>query len=126
MVISTTASQVYLRLRVCMGDVQQDGSVPILPLRSVSKTTSGDDDVYPQVLSAVNGSPTLHLVLNFEPFQRARGCIERWLVLEHLRPTSGTDACVPGVHVNCIKAGAPYCHVLLEDTVAVATTSDSR
>ena len=38
---------------------------------------------------------------------------EKWLVLVHLRRGSGTDTCVPGIHVHCIAAGAPHCHVLL-------------
>ena len=36
------------------------------------------------------------------------------LVLVHVRPGSGTDACVPGVHVDCIAAGTPHCHALVE------------
>ena len=32
-----------------MGDVEQDGLVPVHSVRSVSKTTYRDDDVYPQV-----------------------------------------------------------------------------
>ena len=32
----------------------------------------------------------------------------------YLRPCSVTDACVAGVYLNCIAAGAPHCHVLLD------------
>ena len=33
------------------------------------------------------------------------------LVLVHLRVGSGTDTCVSGVHIGCIAAGAPQCHM---------------
>ena len=39
--------------------------------------------------------------------------MEERLVLVHLRAGSGTDACVPGVHIGCIAAGAPHCHMFL-------------
>ena len=39
--------------------------------------------------------------------------MEERLVLVHLRAGSGTDACVSGVHIGCIAAGAPYYHMFL-------------
>ena len=87
---------------------------PVFPVWSVPKSSSPDDDVHPQVPFCSEGFAALHLVWNSEPLQHARDFMEKWLVLVHLRPGSGTDACVPGVHLDCIAAGAPYCHVLLD------------
>ena len=93
-VISTASSQMYLRLQVCMGDVQQDGLVSVLPVRSVPKTSStNNDDVHPQVPIFSERLAALHLVWNSEPLQRAGD--REWLVLVHLRLGSGTDAFVP-------------------------------
>ena len=39
--------------------------------------------------------------------------MEKRLVLVHLPPGSGTDACVSSVHVDCTTAGTPHCHVFL-------------
>ena len=39
--------------------------------------------------------------------------MEERLVLVHLRTGSGTDTCVSGVHIGCIAAGAPHCHIFL-------------
>lgn len=41
----------------CMGDVQQDELVPVLSVRTVAKIASPHDDVIPQFLSTVKGSP---------------------------------------------------------------------
>ena len=49
MVVSTAASQVYLRLWVRVSDVQQDGLIPVLSVQRVPKTASPHDDVHPQV-----------------------------------------------------------------------------
>ena len=113
-VISTASSQMYLRLQVCMGDVQQDGLNPVFPVWSVPKSSSPDDDVHPQIPVCSDRFAALYLVWNSEPLQRAGDREEKWLVLVHLRPDSGTDACVPGVHVDCIAAGAQNCYVLLD------------
>ena len=34
-------------------------------------------------------------------------------MLVHLRAASGTDVFVSGVHMGCIAAGAPHCHMFL-------------
>ena len=39
--------------------------------------------------------------------------MEERLVLVHLRAGSETDAFVSGVHIDCIAARAPYCHMFL-------------
>ena len=82
-------------------------------VRSVPKTSSPDDDVYPQVPVCSERFAALHLVWDSESLQCAGDCMEKWLVLVHLRLGPWTDACVPGVHVHCIAAGAPHCHVPL-------------
>ena len=112
-VIGAASPQVYLYLWVCVGDVQQDRLLSVLSVRSVPKISS-PDDVHPQVPVCSEGFTALHLVWNSESLQRARDRVEKWLVLVHLRPGSGTDACVPGVHVDCTAAGAPLCYVLLK------------
>lgn len=43
----------------------------------------------------------------------AGDCAEIQLALVRLRPGSGIDACVSGIHVDCIAAEAPRCHVFL-------------
>ena len=91
MVISTTSSYVYLRLRVCMGDVPEDGLVPILPVRSVSKTTSADDDVHPQVRRSL-------LRVKF----RAASTCER---LHGEVVGAGSPA--PRIWDRCVRAGCP-------------------
>ena len=102
-----------MRLWVYMSDINQDGLLSVLSVRSVPKTSSPDDDVHPQVFVCSERFAALHLVWNSEPLNRAGYCVEKWLVLVHMRPGYGTDACVPGVHVDCIAAGAPHGHVLL-------------
>ena len=97
-----------------MADVQQDGLLPMFPVWCVSKTSSADDDIHPQVPFRSEPFAALHLVWNSEPLQSAGDLVEKWLVLVHLRSSSGTDACVPSVHVDCVAAGAPHCHVLLD------------
>ena len=62
MISTPSSQQVYLRLRVFMGDVQQDGLVPILPVRNFSKTSSPDDDVHKQVRFRSEQLTALHLV----------------------------------------------------------------
>ena len=85
-------------MRVCVGDVEQDGIVSVLPVRSVPKTSStNNDDVHPQVPIFSERLAALHLVWNSDPLQHAGARMEKWLALVHLRPGSGTDACVPGV-----------------------------
>ena len=64
--------------------------------------------------SAVNGSPFSTLRGYSGPLQRVGYSVEKWLVLVHLRPGSGTTSCVPGVYVDCIATGARHCHVLLD------------
>ena len=88
--------------------------VPIFPVRSVSKTSSPDDGIHAQVPFRSERFAALHLVWNSEPLQSAGDHVEKSLVLVHLRSSSETDACVPGVHVDCVAAGAPHCHVLLD------------
>ena len=83
-----------------MGDVQLDGLVSALPVRSVPKTSSPDDNVHPQVPVCSELFAAAHLVWNSERLQRAGDRVDKWLVLFHLRPGSGTDACVPGVYVD--------------------------
>ena len=109
--VSTSSSQAYLRLWVCMGDVQQDGLLLVLSDRSVSMTASSHRDTHPQIPVRREGSPALNLVRNPQSLQRAGGHVEKRLVLVHLFPGSGTDACVSGVHADCIAAGVPHCHV---------------
>lgn len=75
---STTSSKVYLRLWVCMRDVQRDGIIPGFPVRSVPETSLLRLMSIRRFLSAVKGSP-------------ATG--------------SETDASVSGVLVDCIAAG---------------------
>ena len=96
-----------------MSDVQQDGFLSVLSVRSVPKTSSPDDDVYPQVPACSERFAALHVVWDSEPLQYAGDRIEKWLALVHLRLGSGSDACAPGVNVHCIAAGASHCHVLL-------------
>lgn len=112
--ISTTSSQVNLRLQVCMGDVQPDVHVPRPPVWRVTKTCSPDDDVRTRVPFCSEWFAVFHLAWNSEPLQRAIDFMEKGLVLVHMRPGFATYKCVPGVHVSCIAAGAPYCHVLLD------------
>ena len=65
-VISTASPQVYLcRLRVCVGDVQQDEFASVFPVRSVPKTSSPDDDVHPQVPVSSERFAALHLEFIF-------------------------------------------------------------
>ena len=63
-VINTASSQVYVRLKVSMGDVPQDGFLPTLPGRSDSETSSPDDNVHPQISSCGERFAALHLVLD--------------------------------------------------------------
>ena len=111
--VSTASSPVYLRVWVCMGDVQQDGLLPVLSVRSVPKTASPHDDVHPQIPVHHEGFPALNLVKNPKSLQRAGDRVDTRLVLVHLCPGYGEDVCVSGVHVDCIAAGAPTCHVFL-------------
>ena len=111
--ISAASPQDCLRLWVCVGDVQEDGRFSLLPTRSVPKTFPPDGDVHPQVSVCMERFAALYLVWIPEPLQRADDRVEKWLVLVHLRLGSGTNACVPGAHVDCIAAGAPHCHVLV-------------
>ena len=95
--------QLYRRFRVCMGDFQSDGLVSIFPVRSVSKTSSPNDDIHPQVPFRCERFTALHLVWNSEPLQSAGDRVEKWLVLVHLRSSSGTDACVPGATLIALQ-----------------------
>ena len=83
-----------------MGDVQQDGLLPILSVLSVPKTASPHDDVHPQVPVHREEFPAHNLVRNSKSNQRAGDRVEKWLVLVRLRPDSGADACVSGVYVS--------------------------
>ena len=65
------------------------GLVPILPVRSVSKTSSPDDDVHPQVPFCSERFAALHLAYDSESLQRAGDRVEKGSVLVHLRPVSG-------------------------------------
>ena len=70
-VISTASPQVYLcRLRVCVGDVQQDEFASVFPVRSVPKTSSPDDYVHQQVPVCSEWLAALPLERNSEPFVR--------------------------------------------------------
>ena len=122
-VIGAASPQVYLYLWVCVGDVQQDRLLSVLSVRSVPKISS-PDDVHPQVPVCSEGFTALHLVWNSESLQRARDRVEKWLVLVHLRPGSGTDACVPGVHVDCIATRARHYNVLLDPYEAPSHTHE--
>ena len=96
--ISTTSSQMYLRLLVCMGDVQQDGPVPILPVRSVSKTFSPDDDVHPQVLFRSERFADSPLGVKF---RTASTC-------ETLHgEVVGAGSPAPRIWNRCVRAGCP-------------------
>ena len=82
-------AQVYLRLWVYVGDVQQDGLFSVLPMRSVPRTSSPDDDVYRQV-PVCSERFALHLEWNsFRAASRTGDRGEKWLVLVHLRPALG-------------------------------------
>ena len=76
-VISAASPQVYLRLRVCVGDVQLDGLVSVLPvLGRPEDFLSGDDDVHPQVPVCSEWFAALHLVWKFRAastYGRMRG-----------------------------------------------------
>ena len=94
-----------------MGHAQQDGLLSVLSVRSVPKTTSPHDDVHPQIPVRREVFPALHLVRNPKSLQSAGDRVEKRVVLVHVRHGSGADACVSGVHVACIAAGAPRCRV---------------
>ena len=97
--VSTASSQVYLRLWVCTCDAQQNRLIiPVLPVRSVPKTSSPYDDVHPQVPVCREWFLAINLVNISEPLRRAGDRLEKRLVLIHLRPGSGTGAFVSGVY----------------------------
>ena len=83
-----------------MGDVQQDGLLPVPSVRWVPKTASPHDDVHPQIPVRREGFTALNLVRNPKSLQCAGDRVEKRLVLVqlhvlvHLHPGSGTDACV--------------------------------
>ena len=97
-----------------MGDTQQDGLLPILPVGSVPETSSPDGDIHPQISVCGERFAALHLVSNSQPLQRTGHRVDMRLVLVYLRPCSGADTRVAGVRINCIAAGAPHCHVFLD------------
>ena len=90
-VISAASPQVYLRLWACGGDVQQDGRVSVLPVRTVPKTSSPDDDVHPQVLVCSERFTALHFV----EFRAASTC----------RRSRASAA--PRLWDRCVRAGCP-------------------
>ena len=95
-------------------DVQKGGLLPVLLERRVPKTASPHDDVHRQIPIGREGFSVPNLVRNPKSLQRAGDRVEERLVLVHLRPGSGAGACVSGVHVDCVAAGAPHCHVFIQ------------
>ena len=67
----------------------------------------------------------MKVVRNPKSLQRAGDEVEERLVLVHLRPGSGAGACVSGVHVNCISAGAPRRHMFLNPHEAPSNSHES-
>ena len=65
--VSASSSQVNLHMWVCMGDVQHDELIAVLPVRSVPKISTPHDDVYPQVPVWHQLFPALNLVNNSKP-----------------------------------------------------------
>lgn len=124
--VGTVASQVRLRLRICMVVIYQGVLVPVLPVWSVPKTSSPYDGAHAQVPVFRRWFPALHLVNRPEPLQRAGDYIEKRMVLDHLRPGSVMNSCVPGVHVDCIAAGPPHCPVLLNPDIVSSNAHDLR
>ena len=105
--VGIASLQVYLRLWVCLGDLQQDGLLPVFSVRSVPKTASSHDDVHLHIPVRRVGFPALDLVRNPKSLERAGDHGEKRLVLVYLHPDSGADAYVSGVHDDCIAAGTP-------------------
>ena len=103
----------YLCLRVCVGHIHQNGLVPVFRVWGVPKTSSPNDDVHSEVSVCSQGFSALYLMRDPQPLESAGDFMEKRLVLVYLRAGSRTDACVSGVHISCIAAGAPHSHILL-------------
>ena len=80
---------------------------------AVPKTSFPTDDVDLEVFVCGEGFPAFCLKRNPKPLESAGDRTEEKLVLAHLRADSGADGCVSGVHIGCIAAGAPHCHMFL-------------
>ena len=98
--------------RFSIGNVYQDGLVPIRPVRSISETSFPNKYVYPQVPARSKRFTALHFVLSSKQLQRAGDRVDMSLVLINLRPCSGTDACMAGVDFGCTIAVATNCSML--------------
>lgn len=114
--VRTASSQVHLRSWACMVVTQQGGLIHVPPVWSVPKTSSPYYGAHAQAPVFRRWFPALNLVDRPETLQRAGDYVEKRMVLGHLRPGSVTNSCVSGVHVDCIAAGPPHCHVFLNLT----------
>ena len=87
--------------------------IPVSRVWAVPKTSFPTDDVDLEVFVCGEGFPAFCLKRNPKPLESAGDRTEEKLVLAHLRADSGADGCVSGVHIGCIAAGAPHCHMFL-------------
>ena len=110
---SAACLQVYLCLRVCMDHIHYNGLVPVFRIWGVPKASSPSDDVHPEAPVCSEGFPAVYLMRDPKPLESAGDRMEERMVLVRLRAGSGTDTCVSGVHIGCIAAGAPHCHMFL-------------
>ena len=66
--MNAASPQVYLRLRICVSDVQQDGLLSVL-CSEHPEDHSPDDDVYPQVSVCSERLAAVHLMWDSESLQ---------------------------------------------------------
>ena len=71
------------------------------------------------------GFPALYLMRDPKPLESVGDRMEERLMLVHLRAGSGTDECVSGVHIACIEARAPHCHMFLNPTKRLPMPTNS-
>ena len=85
----------------------------VLPFWNIPDISFLYDDVDPHIPVRWESFPDFNLVMDRKSTQSAGNRVEKSLVLVNLCPSSGAEVCVSGVHVDCIAAGRPHCHVLL-------------
>lgn len=114
--VSAVTSQVYPRLRACVGCIDQDDHVAVLRGFGASqKTSSPDDYVRPSPVPIYReGLPSFHLVTDPKPLGSEGDRVEKKLVLVRLRSGSRVEYLrASRVHVDSIAAGPPRCHIVL-------------
>ena len=107
---------------MCIRD--RNGLVPVFRVRGVPRTSSPNDDVYPEFSVCSEEFPDLYLTRDPKPLESAGDRMEERLVLVYLSAGSRTDTCVSGVHIGCIAAGTPHCHLLLDPYEAPSHTHE--